>query len=476
MSASVARVGDSLRVAPRAAWLIAMFGLVGVATLVAVATWLGMLPMLLGVVLLGLATLVGLRWPLVPLIVFVALIPVEEVTLIDGFGTISKAAGILFAVAYGVPRLGRLALGAMPPAAWAYLAWAILSLGWAIDADTAWLELLTLLQLFLIAVLVADFVAQRPAIVRPILWAYSLSAATTALIGIESYITQGIADTRAAAIENQNPAQFAAILLPALVFGLYEALTGERRVLGGMVAVLTTIGVVVSGTRGAWVAVAVVLLLILFQLRPQRRIAAIGAILTLAAILSQVPGVIDLVAERTGSALSTGGSGRTDIWSVAGTIYQSAPVLGVGYANFGVANTSQVVVAANVRSGSHFQGYGPHNVVVGTLIELGPFGLLLLVVLLGPLVLRRGWGPDAATIQAALASLLTLALFLDILSNRKQVWLVIGLAAGLAYIARRNRRTPIDAGSVPEDSSGGLPARTELLPRGPDVARSAARH
>jgi hypothetical protein len=33
------------------------------------------------------------------------------------------------------------------------------------------------------------------------------------------------------------------------------------------------------------------------------------------------------------------------------------------------------------------------------------------------------------------------ALFLDVLSNRKQVWLAIGLAAGLTYIARRARDT-----------------------------------
>ncbi len=46
-------------------------------------------------------------------------------------------------------------------------------------------------------------------------------------------------------------------------------------------------------------------------------------------------------------------------------------------------------------------------------------------------------GTRRAAVQAALASLLTLALFLDILANRKQVWLVIGLAAGLAAVASR---------------------------------------
>jgi O-antigen ligase len=435
--------------------LLAICGVLGVAILVALATRLGMLQIALGLAALGVLSLVSLRWPLFPLLVFAVLIPIEEVLLIEGLGTISRFAGILFAVTYGVPRLGRLAFGAMPLAAWAYVTWAALSLGWAIDPGAAWAQLQTLFQLFLIAFLVADFVVHRPAVVRPVLWAYSISAAATALIGIQSYVATGLgADARASAIQDQNPAQFAAVLLPALVFGLYEVLQGKRRILGGAIALLTTIGVVVSGTRGAWFAIAVVvLLLILPQLGPRRRIAAVAASLILIVAAFQVPGVADLVAERTGTALSTGGAGRTDIWSVAATIYGSAPVLGVGYANFPVAYTPEVVRASSVSAWEHLQGRAPHNLVIGTLIELGPIGLLLLALLLIPLVVRRGWGPDAATVQAALASLLTLALFLDIIANRKQVWLVIGLSAGLAAVARRNGKAALPGRSIETQGS-----------------------
>lgn len=472
MSASVSRVGEFLRVSPRIAWLVAVCGVLSVAVFAALATRQGMLPMALTLVLLALVALVSFRWPLLPLVMFVALIPIEEVVLIEGLGTISRFAGILFAVTYGVPRLGRLALGAMPPAGWAYLAWAILSLGWAIDPNAAWASLPTLLQLFLIAVLVADVVVRRPAIVQPLLWVYSLSAAASAVVGIQIYVAQGLGgDARAAAIANQNPAQFAAVLLPALVFGLYELLNGDRRVLGGAVAIVTTIGVVVSGTRGAWVAVALVLMLfILPQLGLRRRIAAIAIILVLGTLAYQIPGVPELVAERTGNALSTGGAGRTDIWLVAATIYRSAPVLGVGLANFPVAFTQDAVRTTDVSSWAHIEGRAPHNLVVGTLIELGPIGLLLLVLFLGPLVLRRGWGPDAATVQAALASLLTLALFLDILANRKQVWLVIGLAAGLAFVARRNGRTALaDANAAIPDTEVRRTLDPSAPVRGPNV-------
>ena len=442
MTASVTRISEAFRLGPRSAWTIALLGLLGTLAVAALATRQGMLPIALGGVVVAITGLMGFRWPLLPLVVFAALIPIEEVVLIEGVGTLSRVAGLLFAVTYGAPRLGRLALGAIPTAGWAYLAWAIVSLGWAINPEVGWAQMATLLQLFLIALLVADFVAQRPAIVRPVFWAYSLSAAATALIGIQSYVAQGLAVSRSSAIQNQDPAQFAAVLLPAFVFGLYEAVNGDRRILGGGITLLTTAGIVVSGTRGAWVAGAGALLLIILSGLTLRRRVALGAtMLIVGAIVYQLPGIPDLVAERSGSALSTGGAGRTDIWSVGLTIFTSAPLTGVGYANFPVAFTSEVIRAAGVGWAWFDRvGTGSHNILIAALAELGAIGLLLLGLFLGPLVLRRGWGPDAAAVRAALASLLMAALFLDILSNRKQVWLVIGLAAGLAFLARTKQQ------------------------------------
>lgn len=423
-------------------WLIPVVLLAGTPIVVALATRLDMLPIALGLAIVGATAVVGFRWPLLPLLVFVVFVPIEEVVFIDGIGTISRLAGILFALTYGAPRLGKLTFGLMPAAGWGFLAWAVVSIGWAIDPNVAWGELATLLQLFLIAFLVADFVVQRPSIVRPLLWAYSVSAASTAVVGIVDFVQLGAGDTvRAAAITNQNPAQFAAILLPAFAFGLHEVVSGGRRPLGAAVALLAALGIVVSGTRGAWVAAGVVVvLLVLQEASLRRRIVSVVAVLALVGVVSQFPGVSGLVAERAGNAVSTGGAGRTDIWSIGAKIYESAPLLGVGYANFPVAYTPDIVRQSNVSYTK--AGRAPHNVVVGTLVELGPLGLASLGFFLIPLVVRRGWGPDAPAIQAALASLLAMALTLDILGNRKQVWLVIGIAAGLAYLARRREATP----------------------------------
>ncbi len=407
------------------------------------ATRLDMLPIALGLVAVALTAVVGFRWPLLPLLVFAVFVPIEEVVFIDGIGTISRLAAILFAIAYGAPRIGRLTFGMMPPAAWAYLAWAVVSLGWAIDPGIAWGELATLVQLFLIAFLVADYVVHQPSVVQaPSLGLLPVRRGNCPdrgrglhPAGSGRYRPQGgrHLDRKSRAIRGD----------PAAGVRLRPARDRQWQTAnsGGTVALLTALGIVVSGTRGAWVAAAVVLILLILQEADlRRRIVAIAAVVALVAAVYQFPGVSGLVAERAGNAVSTGGAGRTDIWSIGAEIYESAPVLGVGYANFPVAYTPDIVRQSNVSYTR--AGRAPHNLVVGTLVELRPIGLTLLALFLGPLVLRRGWGPDAAVIQAALASLLTMALTLDILGNRKQVWLVIGIGAGLAYLKRRNDREP----------------------------------
>jgi hypothetical protein len=465
MSASVARIGRALRLEPRLAGAIVAAFVLAITLAAGLATRQGMLPIAVGAAMALVATVVGLRWPLVLLLAFVVLIPIEEVTVLQGFGTISRGVGILFVLTYGLPRLTKLNFAVIPIAGWAYLAWALASLSWSVGTDAASAALTTLVQLFAITVFTADFVVQRPSIVRPVLWAYSLSAAATAGIGVATYVAQGLGTTRSTAVQDQDPAQFAAVLIPAVVFGLYEAVSGSRRLLGAGIAILASAGVLVSGTRGAWLACIVVVLFVLLpQLSARRRVIALVAIAVVGVAVYQLPGVAELIAERSGNAVSTGGAGRTDIWAVGLAIFEKSPLVGVGYANFPVAFTTQVIRDAGVGWQLLADpGRGSHNLIVGTAVELGVMGLVLLAAFLGPLVVRRGWGPEAAAVQAALIGLLTTALFLDILANRKQVWLVIALAAGLSYVAR------VERGRVADTSTHAAPESPVLASSSPET-------
>jgi exopolysaccharide production protein ExoQ len=375
---------------------------------------------------------------LLPLFAFVALIPVEDALSVGGLGTLSRGAAVVFALLYAVPRIGQLTVRAMPLAGWAYLEWAVLSAVWSINANVALSELTTLVQLFAIAVLVADVIVHDPSLVRPLLWTYSISASFTAALGILDFLAGDLLyGDRVAALPGQDPAHFAALLLPAFIFCTFELLHGRRTYLSLPVALLSLAAIILSGTRGAWVSIVVVFALFVFPaLELRRKIGAVILLLVLFGVVLQIPGVGNLIVDRVATAGETGGAGRTDIWSVGLLIFETSPVIGVGFANFPVAYTPQMVMEAGV---GFYQGAyrAPHNLLISTSAELGLVGLVLLGLFLVPLVLRRGWGPDAQVIRAILAAFMVDGLFLDLFGNRKQVWLIIGIAAGLVFLARR---------------------------------------
>ena len=391
----------------------------------------------------GFYVLIGFRWPLVSLMVYVILIPIEELLVVGDLGTLSRYAGIVFILTYGLPRMGRLRIAAMPIPGWAYIAWCVLSIGWAIDSAATSQEISVLLLLFAVSVMIAAAVAERPSIVRPVMWAYCLSASATALVGISAYLAgHTVNGDRVAALPGQDPAHYAALLLPALAYSLYQLVNLRAIVASGFVASVCLTAIAVSGTRGAWVsAVIVIVVFIVPRINATYRLVSIVALALIVAISLQLPGVQTLIAERAVTAVSSGGAGRTDIWSVGLNIFKADPIAGVGLGDFTSAYTPELVRATEVGRYSIWTdaaSRAPHSIIIGTLGELGIVGFYLLVLFLGPLVLRSGWGPDGGAIQAALISLVISALFLDLL-NRKQVWLIIGIACGLAFVARAQR-------------------------------------
>ena len=363
----------------------------------------------------------------------------------------------------------------MPPAAWAYLAWAVVSVGWALDPGTAGGQLVTLLQLFVIAFFVADFVVHQPTTVRSILWVYSLSATATALIGFQAYVTGGVlATTRAAAFEGQNPEHFAAVLTPALLFGLHEALNGNRRILGAAIALVTTIAMIVSGTRGC-------------VGRPRRRRAPLhapaaepeaphrdgraGACLRRRRLPD--PGRRRDDRRAREHALSSGGAGRTDIWSVAGTIYQSSPVLGVGFANFPVAYTPRDAPGFGRRLLALHRGTriaqlrDPDDRRARTDRVAAPRRLPRSARAAPWMGARGADGPGCARVAP------DPALFVDMLFSRKPLWLMIGFAAGLAYLARRGGAA-VDDRPPDVTPAGATLVSSAALARQPGSPRVAA--
>jgi hypothetical protein len=189
----------------------------------------------------------------------------------------------------------------------------------------------------------------------------------------------------------------------------------------------------------------------------------------------QLPGVADVVTGRLASAATTGGTGRLDIWAVGLSIIGAHPLGGVGYGAFPAAFTSDVIRSAStpgLDAAILSVGNGSHSILLETGGELGLLGLLLLAWLTMDLLLRPGIAPWASLVQGIVLAVLIQALFLDVL-DRKQVWLVIGLAFGLEFARRRIRPASDKIGEnyrppSPKDQPGWQPA-----PAGPMRGRGA---
>ena len=432
---------SALEAVPPPAWVAAV--LILLPLVVVLATYRGMLLL----VAVGAAGLFGvaftITWPLPMLVVYVALIPVEALLVLGPVGTLTRLVGIVFFGGYLLRRMGGLRMDAMPLVGWAFLVWAAMSAMWALDPAIAFTELVTVFQLALITVVIADLVSDQPRSVQTILWAYTGSAVVVAVIGIVEYVAgNGFGGDRASAFAEQGPAHLAAVLLPAFFFLAFQLTNRQRRAAVGLALLLVFTAILLSGTRSAWLAIAVTALVGLLP-RVGRRAILPATLLGLAFLaILQVPEVGALYADRLSSALSTGGAGRVDIWAVGLSIITRNPIIGVGFANFPTAFTPEAIRATEVPGlnlGILVPATAPHSILIGTLAELGVVGLLLLAGFFISIFRRPGYGALSSPVKIILFGLLVQAFFLDLL-ERKQVWLIIALILGLGVAEMKERR------------------------------------
>ncbi len=410
----------------------------------AVATSMDALDVLL-VALVGSAALsVALIWPELLLYGYCVAIPFNFALPPGPAGTVTRIVGIAFFFGYLVRRPHVLRPAVMPLVGWLFIGWALASCLWAIDGETAFNTWLSLIQLFVITILIASIVAADTRIVRKALWAYALSATFTAIVGCISYLQSPAAFLgRAAAFSNQDPALFASLVLPATIVLMGEVQARSSRlalrVLALAALAICVVALAISGTRSAWLGFALAAGAWLVLRRDLRQILAVIAVVAAVGVLVlALPGAQAFLLGRTATSLETGGSGRTDIWTIGLSLLASAPVTGVGLGNFPNAFTPYAIslAAATAPTGA---ARAPHNVLLGTSVETGLVGGLLLIGFMAvALVKSRGeWGD---IILVALVSLFVQAMFLDIL-QQKQLWLFLALALGLGA-AWRTREAP----------------------------------
>jgi O-antigen ligase len=168
-----------------------------------------------------------------------------------------------------------------------------------------------------------------------------------------------------------DPNMFAATLLLPLSLATGYVLTAhgwmKRMLMAGLGAILV-LGVLVSMSRGAFLAVLTIAAVYMYRFRLRGKMLGVFAFLFLPLLV--IPHSFFI---RLGEALSSGGAGRLDVWQAGLKSLATYGLWGAGFDNFSSVYNNVAGYA------SHFMGYArdSHNTYLEVGVDMGIPGLFL---------------------------------------------------------------------------------------------------
>ena len=388
--------------------------------------------------------------PFYALLAYVMLIPFEELAVFASLGTPTRLAGILFFASYLFHRRFQINLRAMPLVAWFWMLWVTASLLWS--PILKWDFYFQGVQLFIATLLIADYLSRFPEKLGAILNGYTASSVIIALFGVYNFFIYAgtaekfSAESRVSGIEGQGVETFAFSLIPAFLTALHRVIKPKYKRwqwLNISLMLLFAIGMILSGTRGAWMATLGAILFVYVPRLKLRQYLIISIIIALGIMLAlRTPLVADFINYRAGDAISSGGTGRVAIWQVSWQMYLEHPILGIGWrmAEYSMKlqdfEKSRADITWNFDNG-RFRPRVTHNIYLQTLLELGIIGFALYMIWTISLIIT----PLQNDPQLRDDWLIALAIFISMLVggltnpefHKKYYWLALALPQGLRY-------------------------------------------
>lgn len=389
------------------------------------------------------------------------------VTLVKGLGAVIVFAWVI-ALLRGTLSL-HAAAGARAPVVLGAVGLVVVSLAsaaWAADPGTAVDAALRLGQGAVLAVALVTCLPGRRALELAVL-GFVAGASLSAVLGLAGVGAAAAAPTATARVGGglADPNYLAAVLVPGVFFalGLRGAVAGRgKRLLLLAAPVVMVAALFRTESRGGVVALgASVLAGLVFGGRLRRQVVA-------AALAVVVAGAVYFAASpsphRILSFGAGGGSGRTELWSVASQVFRAHPVGGVGAGNFSVVEPSYAVRTTTNLTKPYQEltlREVVHNTYLHVLAELGIVGLVLLLLLVvgatwlgiraaGAFARRGEHQLEALTRGLVVGGVGMFAAFGFLTAQyEKQLWVVIGLlGAAHAIAAAGVRIRPRDASAT----------------------------
>ncbi len=380
----------------------------------------------------------AVRYPLIfPFGLYLALVPFDSILQLSSGVTITRLAAIATGAAL-VTRIVLLRQWCIPGRSWyawaVFVGYAMITLLWTPDMPEVGIVTQQVIQLFLIMTILSLYTPGRLEF-NGAIGCIIASGVGAALYGLKLYESGSFSDSHRLVLSTTggvtiDPNFFASSFIIPMGFALSGAFSLKNpllRILCAISAPAMIGGILISGSRGGFIAAGVVFGYFIVRSR-HRLLAVMGACLGLS-LTAFFPTVWQRFADDPSAAGS--GSGRSFIWHTGLQTLGNHWLFGTGIGSF-----QNVYDQSLLSSGQAvFQGWHrpSHNVFVGTITEFGVIGVIVIVTALY-LTLRqtRSIGKTSelywmrAAMEAALLGLFVQAQFIDIIIV-KYYWLAYAL-------------------------------------------------
>jgi putative inorganic carbon (hco3(-)) transporter len=316
--------------------------------------------------------------------IYAFLLPFDTLSAVGPGGlTLTSIAGAALAAVLLGTAMAKKKLERPPGSCWWWgllVAWAAVTVLWALDwKPTTTRNLTTAIMLLLLYL-----VALSTNITRRELRTVSLFAVAGACVAAIYTIFQfyhganyhdEIRGSLMAGDKAADPNYFAATLLLPLSLAVSGFLTPGRwlaRLPWLVVAAIIAFGILVTGSRGAMVAVVVMILFYMYA-RHVSRLMTVPLVAIFVALSFFMP---DSFFTRMGTTAESGGSGRLVVWQTGLVAFERYGLVGAGFNNFGVAYRENV---GSAPLWNHTYVSGAHNSYLEVAVEMGIVGLVLVL-------------------------------------------------------------------------------------------------
>ena len=428
--------------------------------------WLIVAAIVVAGVVIG-QTLAGANWILIaallilPLVlirprevclgVYAFLLPFDSLSAIGPEGvTLTMLAGAALTMVLLGTALMRRELRRPPRQAlwWTlFVAWSLVTGLWALEGQNTLARLPTSLSLIALFLVALSTNVTRKELRTASLFAVAGAIAASFFLFSQYYAGRfygtfssgrGTIGTGAVAAD---PNYLAASFLLPLAVSIHGFLTARglaRKLAWLAVDAVLVFGILLTGSRGSMLAVAVMLVFFMYT-----RLLSRTMMIPLMALVLVLPFLMpDAFFNRLETTVDTGGAGRTVIWEGGLVAFVHHPLLGAGLNNFSTAYRDNVG-SAPLYHGSYV--YGAHNVYLEVAVEMGVAGIaLLLTAMIGQLLaasrcrkkLSQRAGGDIVAYEAGCYAIMVAAFFIGVTWEKWfwLPWMLLALAVRTAPV------------------------------------------